>query len=182
MIVGLNITPNFITNDYENQLIQNITNEEWNTSLKRRTQHYGYTYNYKSRSITEKDYLGPFPKWLDELADYIVLNAKLDRKPDQIIINEYLPGQGISAHIDVPTIFDDHICSLSLGSDVNMIYSRNNQNQINYLESCSLLEMSSDARYKWTHSIPSTKYDVVDEIKKIRKTRWSVTFRKVILT
>ncbi len=181
MIEGLKITPNFITKKYELELIQNILKESWNTSLSRRTQHYGYTYNYRSREITKDDYLGAMPDWLDKLVDYLVENGKLDRRPDQIIINEYVPGQGISPHIDQPKIFDGHICSLSLGSAVNMIYGRQLTKHTFYVQPCSLLEMAEDARYKWTHTIPAVKVDVVNGLKMPRLTRYSITFRKMIL-
>ena len=183
MIPGLKITPNFISSNYEQELIKNILQEPWNTALARRTQHYGYKYNYTSRSITQNDFLGPFPQWLDQLTDYITTNANLKRKPDQVIINEYLPGQSIAPHIDVPSIFDEHICSLSLGSNIMMIYShRDGQKHEYYLERCSLLEMTDDARYKWKHSIPSKKVDIVNGFKMPRGTRYSITFRKIILT
>ena len=35
---------------------------------------------------------------------------------DQLIVNEYIPGHGISAHVDAPKVFDDIITSVSLGS------------------------------------------------------------------
>ncbi len=182
MIPGLTITPNFIDQNYEQELIQNISQESWNTALARRTQHYGYKYNYRSRSITEDDYLGSFPQWLDKLTDYITEKAVLKRRPDQIIINEYLPGQSIAAHIDMTTLFDEHICSLSIGSNIMMIYSRSDKQEHYYLERCSLLEMTNDARYKWKHSIPNKKIDVVNGVKIPRSTRYSITFRKTIIS
>lgn len=182
MINGLTITPNFISQDYEQELIKNILDEPWNTDLNRRTQHYGYKYNYRNQNISSSDYLGEFPEWLNILTDYVTEKAKLERKPDQIIINEYFPGQGISPHTDVKTIFDNHICSLSLGSNVMMHFTQQKSKIDYYLERCSLLEICDDARYKWMHSIVGRKTDKIDGQNMNRSTRYSITFRKVILS
>jgi len=181
MIDGLKITQNFISRKYEQELIKNILISSWNNSLNRRTQHYGYTYNYSSKTMTQKDYIGPFPFWLEELAEYLTKHAKLKIIPDQIIINEYKPGQGINPHIDHPKIFGDHICSLSLGSAANIVYSKQNEIESHYVHPCSLLEMTGNARYEWKHAIKSVKSDVVDGIKFSRNTRYSITFRKTII-
>ena len=39
-----------------------------------------------------------------------------DYEPDQVTVNEYLPGQGIAPHVDTHSAFEDGIASLSLGS------------------------------------------------------------------
>ena len=179
MISGLTITDDFITSDYETTLIDFIKKENWNTTLSRRTQHYGYKYNYKSRSITDDDYLGDFPEWLSTLIDYVMDNANLKRRPDQVIINEYTPGQGISPHIDAKHLFDDHICSLSLSSDVIIIFSRYQEKKDIHLKRCSFLEMEGIARYRWCHRIVSRKSDKINVVKQMRNTRYSITFRKV---
>ena len=49
-IPGLYIINNFIEQDEEQHLINFIDSQEWNTSLQRRTQHYGYTYSYGSNA------------------------------------------------------------------------------------------------------------------------------------
>ena len=40
--------------------------------------------------------------------------------PDQLIVNEYQPGQGISAHIDCEPCFKNTIVTVSLGSVYEM--------------------------------------------------------------
>lgn len=82
MIPGLKITHNFIDENYENELIKHILNEKFDTSLKRRTQHYGYRYDYSAENLSE--HLGPFPQWLSDLNNYLHKNAKLKRLPDQV--------------------------------------------------------------------------------------------------
>lgn len=179
-IRGLKITDNFITNQYEQQLITNIKREPWDNSLKRRTQHYGYKYNYKVSNISREDHLGLFPDWLQELTNYIIRKANI-REPNQVIINEYKPGQGIGYHVDHIEAFDEHICSLSLGSDILMNYkSHNGLTVIEMpLYRRSFLEMTDDARYQWKHGIMPHKNDTVNGIAIPRGTRYSITFRKL---
>lgn len=180
-IIGLKIIPKFISTEYETELINNILEEKWNTSLKRRTQHYGYTYNYTNKNISKDDYLGPFPDWLEKLVNYLKANTILKSKPDQVIINEYLSGQGIAPHIDAKNLFDEEICSLSLGSPIMMTYSQGSQKKDYYLMNRSLLKMEGAARYLWYHSIAARKSDIVNGKKINRETRYSITFRKVII-
>jgi len=179
-IQGLTIIPEFITQEYEQELIRHILSEPWNTALLRRTQHYGYQYNYKMQRVIRDDYLGPFPAWLDKLIDNISEHIYLEYRPDQVIINEYLPGQGISPHTDAKDIFGDVICSLSLGSDIIMTYSKDKE-KIDFLLKCrSFLVMTNEARYKWLHSIAPRKTNVINGERYPRTTRYSITFRKMV--
>ncbi len=43
--------------------------------------------------------------------------------PDQVIANDYLPGQGISAHVDCEPCFGEVIASLSLLSACEMRFA-----------------------------------------------------------
>ena len=88
--------------------------------------------------------------------------SKIDQKiPDQIIINEYQSGQGISAHIDCVSCFEETIASLSLGSPCIMEFShtRTQQKIPLLLEPRSLIILSGDARYHWQHALPVRKTD-----------------------
>lgn len=169
---GLKIIENYIDEDKENELIDIINKQKWNTSLKRLTQHYGYKYNYKSRNLTHDDKIGDIPKWLSSLIKYDI---------DQIIINRYLQGEGISAHIDNTNIFDDMIISLSLGSACEMIFSKYGDIKKYYIKPRTLLIITKDARYKYRHEIKNKIYDIIDGKVIERNTRYSITFRKVIL-
>lgn len=174
---GLIITEEFITPEYEQELIKNILNSEWDTSISRRTQQYGYKYNYKSRDIKLRDYLGSFPEWLDKLVDYLVDKTSISR-PTQVIINEYEPGQGIAPHID-SEIFDDHICSLSLNDGIIMDFQDRYNTYHIHLKNRSLLEMTNEARYLFTHSIASRKTDIINGMRVRRNVRYSITFRRL---
>lgn len=128
----------------------------------------------KKNLSKEDDYLGLFPTWLDTLIGNLQERNVLTFRPKQIIINEYLPGQGINAHIDQPQLFGPKICSLSLGSGTTFIFKNEGKCFPFYLKRRDSLEMAEESRYKWTHEIGSCKTDVVDGK---RKTRVLITFR-----
>lgn len=174
-IPGLTYIPDFITQDQESALIASIDDQPWLNDLKRRVQHYGYKYDYKARAVTDESYLGPLPEWIKPVAQ------KLPFKPDQAIVNEYLPGQGISAHVDCVPCFDNTIASLSLGSGAIMQFTKDGEKQELYLKPRSLIVLSGEARYEWTHAISARKSDVVNGFKIGRERRISLTFRHVIL-
>jgi len=104
--------------------------------------------------------------------------------PDQVIVNEYMPGQGITNHIDCPPCFSDTIASLSLGSQCVMNFTNNHNKKeiIPYLlDVCSIVVLKGEARYDWMHGIKLVKYDTYFGHKIKRGRRVSLTFRKVIL-
>ncbi len=173
-INGLKYASDFIAADEERTLLAQINNQPWLTDLKRRVQHYGYKYDYKARTVTQDSYLGPLPDWLAPII------AKLSFKPDQAIVNEYLPGQGISAHIDCQPCFGDTIASLSLGSAVTMQFAKSERKEELHLAPRSLITLSGEARHHWTHAIPARKSDIVNGVNFPRERRISVTFRSTI--
>jgi alkylated DNA repair dioxygenase AlkB len=46
----------------------------------------------------------------------------MSRPPDQLIVNEYIPGQGIGDHVDHTKLFGQEVVSISLLSDVVMTF------------------------------------------------------------
>ena len=176
-IPGLTYISNYISSEYEEKLLKLIDTQEWNLDLKRRTQHYGYKYDYTARFLDVSYYLGEMPHWVDEVCDKLHREAIFIDQPDQVIINEYTPGQGIAPHIDCVPCFTDTVCSLSLGSGCIMDLTHGNIKKAIYLEPRSLLILESNARYKWKHGIAARKSD--NGVK--RQRRVSLTFRKVIL-
>jgi alkylated DNA repair dioxygenase AlkB len=122
------------------------TEGDWSSELKRRVIHYGYKYDYKSRNAMERAKAIP-----GECED--VARRLLDAY-DQLIVNEYQPGQGISAHVD-SLAFEDGIASISLGSGVVMRFSQGASSVDVWLPRRSVVLLTGDARFKWRHSIPS---------------------------
>lgn len=182
-VEGLAYIPAFITQDEERALIEAIDKNPWITDLKRRVQHYGYKYDYRARAVTHDSYVGPLPDWIFSVAARLCERGIFKTVPDQAIVNEYMPGQGISAHVDCVPCFDDTIVSLTLKSGASMQFQNplTEQKEELYLQERSLIALSGAARYKWTHSIPARKSDRVSGFKIERQRRVSLTFRTVIL-
>jgi alkylated DNA repair dioxygenase AlkB len=49
------------------------------------------------------------------------------------------------------------------------------------LEPGSLLVLSGEARFAWTHGIAARRFDVIDGVRTARARRVSLTFRTVVL-
>lgn len=182
-IDGLQVVPDFITAEEETALVDIIDRQPWLTDLKRRVQHYGWKYDYTARRVDEAMRLGPLPEWLEGLCCRLQQTEYFPKRPDQVIINEYLPGQGIAPHIDCVPCFGETIASLSLNSPCVMefIHAETGGKITRLLESRSLLVLSGEARYRWKHGIPARKSDKIAGQTIPRGRRLSLTFRTVIL-
>ena len=183
MISGLRYIANYISPKEEVDLITRIDNQVWMTGLKRRVQHYGYVYDYKKRTVTEDMFLGQLPDFLEAIAIRTHEDGLIAVIPDQVIINEYYPGQGIAAHVDCEPCFGDTILSLSLGSACVMDFYEcegTRQEQI-LLEPRGLIIMQGESRYQWQHGIAARKSDLVNGQRQKRTRRLSLTLRKVVL-
>lgn len=178
---GLTYLENYISEDEASRLVQEIDAAPWRTDLKRRVQHYGYRYDYKARQARREDYLGPLPKLFQHLAERLTAEGHFQAVPDQVIVNEYQPGQGISAHFDCQPCFGEAIASLSLLSACVMRFAslRSSGHMDLLLQPDSLLVMTGEARHEWTHSIPARKTDLVEGQKFQRTRRISLTFRQM---
>ena len=183
MIQGLTYVPNFIDKEEVKHFIESINAEPWLNDIKRRVQHYGYKYDYKARSIDYSMFIGTLPRWAMIMAQRLFDEKYISELPDQLIINEYEPGQGIANHVDCEPCFGDTIISISLGSSciMDFINLRTKQKVEVMLESGSLVVLNGEARHNWTHGIAQRKSDYFKGIKTERRLRISMTFRKVIL-
>jgi alkylated DNA repair dioxygenase AlkB len=182
IISGLVYIADFIDSTTEAELIQTIDAQPWITELKRRVQHYGWRYDYKARSVTNDLRIGVLADWLQTYAVRLQQAGLFSEMPDQVIINDYQPGQGISAHIDCVPCFSDTIASLSLGSScvMDFTHSKTGKKSSLLLEPRSLLVLSGDARYAWQHAITGRKIDRYNGQIIERTRRISLTFRKVL--
>jgi alkylated DNA repair dioxygenase AlkB len=176
-VPGLKYSPNFITPDIEKEVVDYLDTKVWSTKLKRRTQHYGFEYNYSNRSA--KTEAPPMEGIIKKIAD--VLNIAGIMNPEQCIINEYLQDQGISAHIDAPTSFGDTIVSISLLYPCNMIFTKDEENISIPLEARSIVILTGDARYLYKHEIRGNKKVILSNgetyTKPANYRRVSLTFR-----
>lgn len=127
--------------------------------------------------------LGTLPDWAMAVAVSLCESKHVDELADQVIVNEYLPGQGIAQHVDCIPCFTDSLVSVSLASECVMNFTNKATHQVEsmLLEPRSAIILKSDARYIWTHGIPARKRDEYEGRTIERKRRVSLTFRKVIL-
>lgn len=176
-IPGLSYTPNFIEQGQEKTIIQAIDQLPWDNRYKRRTQSYGEGYSNNLLSQTK-----PFPNWLKDLARELVYSDTIHIIPNQASINEYLPGQGIAAHTDLPDA-GEYVIILNLGSSILMEF-QHPQTRVKtglLLEPCSLLLLQGEARKIWKHSIPARFSDTFNGQTFPRQRRLSIIFRKAIV-
>ena len=206
-VSGLYYVPNFITpSESETILSELATNKNWvgvtSNKNSRRVIHYGYLYSYKGGPLKSTD---PIPSLYDSIRSHIVdicssgspscvfenastafenpfIGTKKEENIiptfDQLIINEYLCGQGISPHVDHTHKFGPVIACATLGSGVEIEFTRPEHESFKiYAEPNSIYIMSGDARYLWKHAIIQRKTDCVDGKKRNRGTRISLTFR-----
>ena len=184
-VPGLVYLPNFVTPSEETELTGFIDDAPWSTELRRRVQHYGWRYDYKQRLIDESMRIGPLPDWAQELAQRLVRDGLMRHLADQLIVNEYCGKQGISPHCDQPNVFHDEVATVSLLETWGMVFrNRDGKQKVEMsLENRSVAVLTKDARYKWTHEIPSRMYerlpDDEGQLKRIKRSRRiSLTFRK----
>lgn len=229
IIPGLIYIPDFITRDEEILLLKEIKSEyKWDTTLSRRTAQFGFKYDY-SRS-TKPEPIRPFTTKIAELVNKIIIRLtkimsndlveskksnnnrtlEQDLEFDQCIVNEYLPGQGITPHVDHAEYFGGIIASLTVNSGCVMSFKPstkyNNSRQSDksnvknvkkdisfYLEPRSLVVLTGESRYGWTHEIPKKKNDDITNVSNVkidkinsknktipRGTRYSYTVRTVL--
>ncbi len=173
---GLTLMTEFISRQEENDLLLFIDGAPWNTTLKRRTQHYGHLYDYRSGDTSHK--LGPLPPAFSPIMERLQQRGCfLSSPPDQAIVNEYEPGQGIGRHVDSVTSFGPEIASLSLLSPTVMTFGdRRTGNHVDIpLPPRSLVLLTGPSRYSWTHMIAARKGD--NDVPRSR--RVSITFRTI---
>ncbi|DAZ92767.1 TPA: hypothetical protein N0F65_008149 [Lagenidium giganteum] len=181
-VPGLLILPEFISRDEELALLRELDADDkqrWKNTVKaRQVQHFGYEFNYDTRRCDESKPLEPMVPHMQTLIDRIP--TSIMASPDQITVNEYLPGQGIAAHLDTHSAFTNAIASLSLENEIVMEFRHPDGRCEGFLlQPRSLVVMTGASRYEWTHAIPPRTFDIIDGKKVLRKRRVSVTFRKV---
>src|SRR4051812_43235791 len=82
-IGGLTYIPNFITKAEHEYLLKQIDAQPWLDELKRRVQHYGYKYDYKSHKIDQSMKINNLPDWLQSFAERLTELGIFDVAPDQ---------------------------------------------------------------------------------------------------
>lgn len=181
--LGLRLLQDFISPEEEKVLFTTIDLLEWDGSMKRRVQHYGWRYDYKARKVDPKNYLGPLPIWAQDLAERLLKLHVFPELPDQVIVNNYDGNQGITKHIDCPECFTGPVATISLLETWDMVFTRKLENGtserfVQPLPQRSATVLAGAARSDWYHEIPGR----ISEHGVPRIRRISITFRKVALT
>ena len=176
---GAALVPDIVTEAEERRILLRIVEAPWLTDLSRRVQHYGFRYDYRGQSSGRHAPAPAFPRWAAVVADR--LSPLFDgRRPEQCIVNEYRPGQGIGMHADHAS-FGTVVVSLSLGAAWPMHFRPRSQrpyvrhglasDEVALLPRRSALVLRGAARTAWMHAIdPAANADRPES-------RVSATFR-----
>ncbi len=172
-IPGLAYIPDYIDEPEQRRLAAAIDQMPWDARWQRRIQPYGGVYGRGGSAP-------PIPDWGRRLALKLRADGITATLFDQMLVNEYLPGQGIALHRDYEP-YDRTVVSLSLLSPYLMDFREPATGRMEsiLLEPRSLLVLSDAARYEWRHGIARRKSDVWQGVRIDRGRRLSVTFRKV---
>ncbi len=170
-ISGLRYLPSYIAEADERALVEAIDRLPWNTEWRRRRQPYGAGYGRGEAAP-------PIPAFGQRLADRLFADGVTEVPFDQMLVNEYLPGQGIAPHRDYAP-FGRTVVSLSLLSPCVMDFRHvpTGRKERLLLEPRSLLVLRDAARYDWEHGIAPRKRDIWHGMPVDRERRLSVTFR-----
>lgn len=176
MIQGLSYRIDAISEEQEREILRIIDEKDKWTAItpsanSRRVQHYGFYYDYRSGRISEPT--DPIPSEFFE-----IFSEAKELQMNQVIVNEYYPGQGISAHTDSKRYGDTILC-YTIGSGATMRFTKEEERVDLYVAPRSIYCMTGESRYDWKHEMIPRKSDVVDDKKIQRGRRISVTFRSV---
>ncbi|MGW1962596.1 alpha-ketoglutarate-dependent dioxygenase AlkB [Streptomyces sp. NPDC001935] len=190
-VPGLRYIAGWLDPEACRELLARIEAGTWSTELRRRVQHYGHRYDYGRRSVTADPRSAdprtatdapPLPSWAQRQAERLAREGIMEPRADQVIVNEYEPGQGISAHVDCVPCFGPVVAAISLGSGCVMDFTHPGDGTKTgvLLAPGSLCVMTGAARYDWRHGIAARKSDPEGAVRVPRGRRVSVTFRTVL--
>jgi alkylated DNA repair dioxygenase AlkB len=173
-IPGLVYIPDVIDVATERQIVAAIEQGRWDTTWERRRQLFGQTYGRKQTKARA------LPEWGRLLAEKVAGTVGCSQPFDQMLVNEYLPGQGIALYRDYAP-FDRTVASISLLSPCIMDLRRvaDSHRESILLARRSLLVLSDEARYEWEHGIARRKKDLWNGTVIQRTRRISVTYRRL---
>lgn len=167
IIPGMIYQPEFITPEEETHILNFIQNMSWDTSMRRRVMHFGGVFDYRTLGVGAAP--SPIPQVFDLLMNRLVSCGILPVLPNQVTVNEYLPGAGIAPHVDTHSWFAHAICSISLSSTASMEMTKIEPGKCSemaastigiFLPRRSLIALTGPAKLGYTHGIPNRKTDV----------------------
>ncbi|VVC25534.1 Oxoglutarate/iron-dependent dioxygenase,Alpha-ketoglutarate-dependent dioxygenase AlkB-like [Cinara cedri] len=163
--------PNFITEQQEAYILEKVNNApkpKWCQLKNRRLQNWGGIPHPKGL-IPEKipDWLKGFVHQVESLNVFPKTNM-----PNHVLVNEYLPGQGIMPHLD-GSLFYPTISTINCGSHtvLNFYKLPKVEEEVEsidkayslLLERRSLLVLQENMYNKYMHGIDEIKNDIIDD-------------------
>ncbi len=170
---GLVYKTDFLSSYEEAEMVDWIDAQSWDHGYARRRQFYGHSYRDPAEYT-------PVPSLLQVFAKRLFDEGLTLVEADHVLINEYLPGQGIAAHVDEMPHADSQVVTISLLDTYPMEFAHieSGEKFEQWLERRSVAVMSGPSRTEWTHEIVKRKADVVTGGgKRTRKRRISITYR-----
>lgn len=128
--------------------------------------HFGNVFDYKSNTIdTELDMVvdKSLPSICVPMLRRLVDEGLIGDMPDQCTVNFYdgHKGDHIPGHVDTHSMCTNWIATFNLGASVVMNFKRADQNWKTFLRNRSVMIMTDEARYAWTHGIAKVLFDLV---------------------
>lgn len=155
--LGLFVSPNFVTPESNPRCLALIDSGKWREDLGRLTQQYGARYNYSSRKL---DYdvppiagsvVEPIVQMLQPTFATLSKSVGGKEQIEQVIVNDYQPGQKISKHTDSP-LFGPVVMTYTIGTGTIVTFKRAGHRSFKVeAENGTVLAMTGESRDLWTH-------------------------------
>ena len=160
---GLSAIHDHITEEEESSLLAFLSLQTWTDLGTREECQYGYGYLHGERRVVSTNSI---PK-------------EFSVDPNQIIALRYVAPYHLPAHVDAH-VFDDTVHTLCLGSGVVLIFHDGEDRYDMEHPRRALVTMKGHSRYSCTHCILSGDTDTMGGEVVKRKTRYALTFRRVL--
>lgn len=188
LIRGVNLIPNFLTENEEEYLISEINQVKWIASQSGRfKQDYGPKVNFKKKKVKLNTFIG-LP-----IYSKLLVKKLLSKDAPINVLNNFIPielcnlkyenerGASIDPHYDDIWLWGERLVTINLLSDtyLTMVPSSEIANAVNIDENSevliplkrhSMIILTRDARFKWMHAVKS---------KHIQQNRVAITLREL---
>src|SRR5262245_46011073 len=96
-IPGLRYIRDYLDRAGETGLLTSVDAQRWLASVDHGVQIYGYRYSHQARAAYR---VGEVPDWGYQLAARLDADGLLPGVADQLVANQYQPGEGLFEHVD----------------------------------------------------------------------------------
>lgn len=167
LLPGLRYYDRFITQQTERQLLADLHSHprQWKNLNNRTLQNWGGLPHIKGMLVT------PLPSFLDSICEQLVSHSVFPSAapPNHVLVNRYLPSQGIDRHVDGPA-YKPLAAIISLQSPIVMDFYTISAEALScdtptaslILRPRSLLIIADDVYHNFYHAIAQRDADVLD--------------------